>query len=175
MAIARFEPDYIFPDTGKWRNGKKFVEQIVNAALEDAIFGAESVGSDFIEGARNSDEHRVGFHPPFEPGFELRLAAEFVHEITIIIEDGAIADDVRRVARSIQFRGDLRVQNPELTFDRGGRVHRIRRLPRHFRDEFDVVVGFLQQRAGFVSQRGLADAVCADQCEFQWRAPRVPE
>lgn len=134
----------------------------MNAVLEGAIFGAEAVGRNFSEGARDADEERVGFHPPLEPCFELRLAAEFIDEVAIVVEDGAIADDVGGAARGIEFRGDLRMQNPELALDGGGCVHRKRRLARDFGYELYVVVGFFEKGTEFVGESGFADAVSAD-------------
>jgi len=74
----------------------------------------------------------------------LRLAAEFVDEVAVIIESGTIADYVRCAASGGQLRGDLCVQNPELAFDGGGGVHGERRLARDFGDEVDVVTGFFE-------------------------------
>jgi hypothetical protein len=67
----------------------------------------------------------------------------------------------------IEFLGNLRVQYPELSFQSGCFLDGERRTPRHFRHQVDVVVGLLQQRADFVSERGFADAVRANQGKFQ--------
>lgn len=150
------------------RGGEEFVEQIVDALLEGAIFGAKTVGGNFEGDGRNADEKRVGVHPPGEPGFELRLAAELVDEVAIVVENGAIADDVRGAAGGVKLGGDLRVENPELAFESGGGIDGERRLARDFGDEFDVVGGFFQERADFVGEGGLADSVSADQGEFHF-------
>ena len=147
-------------------------EQIVDALLEGAIFGAETVGGNFERDGRDADEERVGVHPPGEPGFELRLAAEFIDEVAIVVEDGAIADDVRGAAGGVEFGGDLRVENPELAFESGGGVDGEGRLARDFGDEFDVVGGFFQERADFVGESGFADSVSADEGEFHFLLAR---
>jgi len=135
----------------------------VDALLEGAVFGAETVRRDFKRDGGNANEERVGIHPPGKPGFEVGLASEFVDEVTVIIEDGAIADYVRCAAGSVKFCSDLRVKNPELAFDGGCCVHGKRRLARDFGDEVDVVTGFFEQGADFVGESGLADAVSADE------------
>ena len=101
----------------------------------------------------------------------MRPAAEFIDEVAIVVEDGAVADDVGRAAGGVEFRGDLRVENPELAFEGGGGVHREWRLAHDFGDEFDVVGGFFQERADFVGEGGFADSVSDDEGEFHccWR------
>lgn len=74
---------------------------------------------------------------------------------------------MRRVGGGFQFAGDLRVQYPELPFERCPLIHRERRPPRHFRHQLDVEVSLLQEGTNFVGECGLANAVCADQCKFQ--------
>ena len=130
----------------------------MNALLEGAILGAETVGENFERDGRDADEERVGVHPPGEPGFELRLAAEFIYEVAIVVEDGAIADYVGGAACGVEFRCDLRVENPELAFESGGGVYGKRGLAGDFGDEFDVEGGFFQERADFVGESGLADS-----------------
>ena len=80
---------------GELRLSEEFVEQFVNATLKRDVFGTESIRLDVVRKKRNTSEKIVGLHPPGEPGFELWLAAEFVDEVAIIIEDGTITDDVR--------------------------------------------------------------------------------
>ena len=63
--------------------------------------------------------------------------------------------------------GNLRVQNPQLPVERCGFVYGEWRTPRHFRHQIDVVVGLLQQRANFISERGFPHAVGTDQRKFQ--------
>jgi hypothetical protein len=167
-ALAWFEPENWGAEIIERRGGEEFVEQIVNALLEGAIFGAKTVGRDFEGDRRHADEQRIGIHPPREPQFEMRLAAEFVDEVAVVVEDGAIADDVRGAAGGIEFRGDLGVKNPELAFERGGGIDGEWRLAGDFGDEFDVVRGFFQKRADFVGESGLADAVSADEREFHF-------
>ena len=98
----------------------------------------------------------------------MRLAAEFVDEVAIVVEDGAIADDVGGAAGGVEFCGDLGVENPELAFESGGGVDGEGRLAGDFGDEFDVVGGFFQKRADFVGEGGFADSVSADEGEFQF-------
>lgn len=98
----------------------------------------------------------------------MRLAAEFVDKVAIVVEDGAIADDVWGAAGSVEFCDDLGVENPELAFESGGGVDGEGRLTRDFGDEFDVVGRFLQERADFVGEGGLADSVSADEGEFHF-------
>lgn len=97
----------------------------------------------------------------------MRLASKLVDQVTIVVEDRAVGDDLRRAPRRIQLGGDLRVQNPQLAFESGRGVHRKRRLARDFGDQFDVVMRFFKQRTEFVGECGLADAVRADECKFQ--------
>lgn len=59
------------------------------------------------------------------------------------------------------------MQNPQLAFKSSGGVYREGRLARDFGDQFDVVMRLFEQRAEFVGECGLADAVRADECEFQ--------
>jgi len=174
-ALARFEPEDWSAQFVERQRGKQLVQQVVNALLEGAIFGAESVGGNFKRDGRDANEKRVGIHPPGEPWFEVRLASEFVHEVAIVVEDGAIADYVRRAAACVKLRDDLRVKNPELAFESGGGVYREWRLARNFGDEFDVVAGFFQERADFVGEGGFSDSVGADQGEshFLWRATTI--
>src|ERR1700690_250756 len=152
----------------EWRGREQLEQQFMDALLEGAILRTEAVGWNTAFDGRNPKKQRKGIHPPGEPRLELRLAAEFVDEVTIIVEDGAVCDHVRRAARSRKFRCNLRVENPELAFERGGRVHGKRRLARHFRDQLDVLPCFFQQRADFVGERGLADAMRSDEREFQY-------
>ena len=140
----------------------------MDALLEGAIFGAETVGGDFEWGGGGTGGKRVGVHPPGEPGLEVGLAAEFVDEVAVVVEDGAIADDVWGAAGGVEFRCDLSMKNPELAFESGGGVDGERRLARDLGDEFDVVRGFFQERADFVGEGGLADSVSADEGEFQF-------
>jgi uncharacterized protein len=141
----------------------------VNAELEGAVFGAEAVRRNSVLDGRNADQQGVSVHPPGKPSLKLRLAAEFVGKVAVVIEHGAIANHVRRVARCVEFFGNLRVKDPELAFECGGGVHRERRLARNFSDKLDVVVGFFEQRADFVGESGLADAVSPDESELQIR------
>lgn len=140
----------------------------MDTLLEGAIFGAETVGGNLECDRRDADEKRVRVHPPGEPGLEVRLAAEFVDEVTVVVEDGAIADDVGGAAGCVEFGGDLRVENPELAFKGGGGVDGEGRLARDFGDEFDVVGGFFQERADFIGEGGFADSVSADKGEFHF-------
>ena len=98
----------------------------------------------------------------------MRLAAEFVDEVTIVVEDSAIADDVGGAAGGVEFCDDLRVENPELAFESGGGIDGEWRLAGDFGDEFDVVGGFFKERANFVGEGGFADSVGADQGEFHF-------
>ena len=139
----------------------------MDAILEFEILRAEAVGGNAVGHRRHGDEQRIGFHPPGQPLFELRLAAEFVDEVAVVVERGAIADDVRRARGGFDLRCDLRVQDPELAFERGRFIHRQRRAARDFGDEFDVVIALFQEGANFVGQRRFADAVRADKSELQ--------
>ena len=140
----------------------------MDALLEGAIFGAETVGGNFEGDGRDADEKRIGVHPPGEPRLEVRLAAEFVDEVAVVVEDGAIADDVGGAAGGVEFCGDLGVENPELAFESGGGVDGEGRLAGDFGDEFDVVGGFFQERADFVGEGCFAYSVSADEGEFHF-------
>ena len=155
----------------EWWRDEKLVEQIVDALLEGTIFGAETVGGNFECDGRDADEKRIGVHPPGEPGLEVGLAAEFVDEVAVVVEDGAIADDVGGAAGGVEFRDNLGVENPELAFESGGGVDGKGGLAGDFGDEFDVVGGFFEERADFIGEGGLADSVSADEGEFHfvWR------
>ena len=98
----------------------------------------------------------------------MRLAAEFVDEVAVVVEDGAIADDVGGAAGGVEFCDDLGVENPELAFESSGGVDGEGRLARDFGDEFDVVSGFFQKRADFIGEGGLAYSVSADEGEFHF-------
>jgi D-aminoacyl-tRNA deacylase len=139
----------------------------VNPLLEGAVFGTESVGGNFCGDRRDAGENVVTVHPPRQPGLELRLAAKFVHQVAVVVEDGAIGDDVRRATSGVEFGDDLCVQNPELAFDGGRGIDGKRGLTRDFGDELDVATGFLQQRTEFVGKSRFANAVRADKCKFQ--------
>lgn len=140
----------------------------MDALLKGAIFGAETVRGNFECDGRDTDEKGVGVRPPGEPGLEVRLAAEFVDEVAVVVEDGAVADDVGRAAGGVEFCDDLGVENPELAFVGGGGVDGEGRLAGDFGDEFDVVGGFFQERADFVGEGGFADSVSADESEFHF-------
>src|SRR5579863_9757165 len=72
-----------------------------------------------------------------------------------------------RSSGGFKLLGNLRVQDPKLALKRGRLIYREGRTARHFRHEFDVVVGLFQQRTNFVSERGFAHAVRANQGKFQ--------
>ena len=146
------------------------MQQFVDAPLKRAIFGAKTVRGNVGSHRRHADEQRVRFHPPCQPRFQLRLPPEFIHQVAIIIKDRTIGDHVRRVPRGSKFRGNLRVQNPQLPFDGGRGIHRKRRLARDLRHQLHVQVRLLQQRANFIRQRRLAHSVRPDQREFQFSA-----
>jgi len=55
-ALARVEPENWGTQVVERRRGEKLVEQIVDALLEGAIFGAETVGGNFECDGRDSDE-----------------------------------------------------------------------------------------------------------------------
>ena len=74
----------------------------------------------------------------------MRLTAEFVDEVAVVVEDGAIADDMGGAAGGVEFGDDLRVENPELAFESGGGVDGEGRLTRDFGDEFNVVGRFFR-------------------------------
>ena len=138
-AIAGFEPFHVGANALERLAGEQLVEDHFYALLEGAIFGSEAVGYDAVGYGGDADENGVGFHPPGQPGFELRLAAEFIYEVAVIIEDGAVADYVRCAARGVKFGGDLRVKNPELAFESGGGVYREGRLTGYFGDQLHVI------------------------------------
>ena len=98
----------------------------------------------------------------------MRLAAKFVDEVAIVVEDGAIADDVGGAPAGVEFCDDLRVENPELAFESGGGVNGEGRLARDFGYELDIVGGFFQERADFVGEGGFADSVSPDEGEFHF-------
>ena len=100
----------------------------------------------------------------------MRLPPKLVDQITVIIQNRAIGNHLRRAPPGVEFRCNLRMQNPQLSFDCRRRVHRKRRMPRHLGDQLHVVMGFFQQRAELVGQRGLANSVRADEREFQIRS-----
>src|SRR5262249_28554069 len=112
--------------------------------LEFVVFGAKAVGGNFKGYGRDADEEGIGVHPPGEPGFEMRLAAKFVDEGAVVIENKAVADYMRRAAGGVEFSGNLRVQNPELAFESGGGVHGERRATGDLGNELNVVAGFFQ-------------------------------
>lgn len=58
------------------------------------------------------------------------------------------------------------MENPELAFESGGLVDRKRRAASDFGDEFYIMIGFFEQRADFVRERGLANAVSTNQSKF---------
>ncbi len=138
-AIAGFEPFHVGANALERLAGEQLVEDHFYSLLEGAIFGAEAVGDDAVGYGGDADENRVGFHPPGQPGFELRLAAEFVYEVAVIIEDGAVADYVRGAARGVEFGGDLRVENPQLGFQCCCGVYWEMGLAGDFGDQFHVV------------------------------------
>src|SRR5580698_11424770 len=127
----------------------------MDALLESAILRAETVRLNAAFDGRNADEQRIGIHPPGKPRLELRLASEFVDEVTIIIEDGAVRDHVRRASRGFKLRGDLRMENPELAFERGGRIDGKGRMARDFGDELHILPRLFQQRADFIGESSL--------------------
>lgn len=170
-AIAFIEPEEPLLQAGKSGSSEKFVEQLMNPPLKRAIFGAEAVRFDFCRQQWHAGKQIVCLHPPREPGFELRLAAEFIYEVAIVVEDGAVANDIRGIARCVQFGRNLRVQNPELAFERGGGVHGKGRASRDFRNELHVFARLLHARADFVGEGGFSDAVRSNQREFQIPPP----
>ncbi len=113
------------------------------------------------------DDQGVGFHPPREPLLQLFLPPELVYQIAVVVQHGPIADQVLRARGGVKFPGDLRVQDPELGFERSCFVHREGRPPDHLRHKLHVVVGLHQKGADFVGERGLADAVRTNQGKFQ--------
>ncbi len=98
------------------------------------------------------------------------LPAEFVHQVAIIIEHGAIGNHDWRTGRCFKLGRDLCMQDPKLALQRGLRIHGKGRLARDFGDELHVVVRFLQQRTHFVRQSCFAHAMRANQCELQGAA-----
>ena len=98
----------------------------------------------------------------------MRLAAEFIDEVAVIVEDGAVANDVRGAAGGVELGGDLCMENPELAFESGGGVDGEGRLAGDFGDEFDVEGGFFQERADFVGESGFADSMSAYEGEFHF-------
>ena len=91
------------------------------------------------------------------------MAAEFIYEVAVIVEDGAIADYVRGAARGVELCGDLGVENPELGFQSCGGVYREVGLSGDFCDQLYVVARFFEERAGFIGESGFAYAVSADE------------
>jgi len=81
-----------------------------NALLKRAILRTKSVRGNIRCDGRHADQNRVGIHPPGEPGFQLWLAPKLIHQVTIIIEHGAVCNHMRRTSGRVQFRGNLRVQ-----------------------------------------------------------------
>ena len=63
------------------------------------------------------------------------------------------------------------MQNPELAFEGRSCVYREGRLADDFGDEFNRMACFLQPRANFIDEGGLANAVGSDQGEFQMAPP----
>ena len=64
LALARVEPFYARANFLEWIGVQQFVENSFDAQLEDAVFGAETIGSDAFGECRDADQYRVGFHPP---------------------------------------------------------------------------------------------------------------
>lgn len=166
-AFAGFEPYDAWAEMSEGCRGEQLFQKLVDAFLERAIFGSESIGSDSIFERGNSDEERVSLHPPGKPGFQLRLAAEFVDEVAVVVQHGAVADDIGSAARGVELRSDLRVENPELAFECRGRIYGKRRLAGDFGDQVDIVVGLFQQRADFIGKSCLANAMRSDKRELQ--------
>lgn len=170
-AVTPVEPEDAFTEFLKRRFFQQLTDQVVNALLEFQIFRAETVRRNSVSKRRHCDQQRVGVHPPREPLFELRLAAELIREICVIIQRRAIADDMWRACGGFEFSGDLRVKNPQLAIERGAFVHRKRRTASHFGDEINVVISFFQERAHFKGESGLADTMSTNEREFQWASP----
>src|SRR5580704_2177588 len=166
-AITGVKPDYWCGQVVEGWRSAQFDQQVVDTQLECAVFGTKAIARDSSFNRRHADENRVAPHPPGQPCFEMRLAAEFVDKVAIVIEHGAVGDHQRRTERGLKLRGDLRMQNPKLPAHGCFQVYRKRRLARDFGNQLHIVVGFLQQRAHFVHERRLANAMRADQCEFQ--------
>lgn len=167
-AIGRLEPQHGCFQVFERRGTEQLREQFVDALLERAILGPETIRLNSTLDRRYANQQRVRIHPPRKPCFQLRLAAEFVYQVTVIVQDGAVGNHMRGAARGFEFGSDLRVQNPELALERGCGIYGKWRLARNFRDEFDVVPGFLEQRADFVGECRLANAVSADEREFHF-------
>src|SRR5487761_1432075 len=73
------------------------MQQLVDALLEGAILGTETVRLDFPGKRRHTGQQIVRLYPPREPGVQLGLAAEFIHQIAVVIENRTVANHVRRV------------------------------------------------------------------------------
>ena len=169
--LTAIEPVQAPAPLGELRLGEEFIQQFVNATLKHNVFGTESVRLDMLRKRRHAGEKIVGLHPPGKPGFELWLTAELVDEVAIIIEDGAIANDVRAASRSIQLRGNLSVKNPQLAFQRCGGIYGEWGAASYFRDQLDIFSRFFQEGANLIGQRRFPDAMRADQSEFQMSEP----
>ena len=97
---------------------------------------------------------------------EEELRSHIQHRTDDLERSGLNRSEAERRAR-IEFGGNLRAQDPQLSFECGRRVDRKRRLPGDFGHQFDVVVRFFQQRADFIRKSRLANAMRSDQCQFQ--------
>ena len=139
----------------------------MNTQLKRAVFGAETIGWNACLDGRNSNQKSIRIHPPGEPDFELWLAAELVHQVTVVIEDGAVTNDVGSTAGGIEFGGNLRMQNPELALKGCSGIDGEWRLASDLGDQLDIAVRFFQERADFVGQGCLADSVGTNECELQ--------
>jgi hypothetical protein len=82
-----------------------------------------------------------------------------VHEITIVIEDSAVAEDdvVSRV--SLELPADLGVEDPLLSCDRGFLVDGQGTAPGYLADHFQIGVAAFEGSGEFKAESRLADPV----------------
>src|SRR4029077_15392867 len=74
-AAGAVEPKHVLAEIAEGSFGEHLLEEVVDALLKLAVFGAEAVGRDVFGEQGHADEQVVGVHPPGEPGLELGLAA----------------------------------------------------------------------------------------------------